>query len=93
MTIAYTDYPIFELGDAPGQVATIREVEALSYDGNKYCTIRVGGPRGVIDTIKSGYLYTEPGRAGEVTCLGREVLEQLPLTYNVDANESAGLTS
>ena len=58
---AYTDYPITELGDAPGKPAPIRQVHVRSYDGRKYCDIDVDGVRKM---VKLGYLYTEPG--GEV---------------------------
>jgi len=59
----YTDYPIFELGDEPNKEAPIRTVMVLSYDGDKYCDIIVGG---VVSTIKAGYIYKERGRCGEV---------------------------
>lgn len=52
-----------ELGDEPGKVAPIRRVEPLSYDGNKY--VRVGF-EGRVFSFKAGYLYTVPGRCGEV---------------------------
>ena len=55
--IAYTDYPIIELGDLPGKPAPVREITVLGYDQDRYCTISVGG---VIDSIKSGYIYTLP---------------------------------
>ena len=66
---AWTDYPITELGDAEGQEAPIRECEVISYDGDKYCDVIVGG---VLTSTKCGYLYSTPGRFGEaprVTCL------------------------
>ena len=56
---AWTDYPIVELGDAPHVEAPIREVEILSYDGDKYCRVLVDG---VEKSIKAGYLYRAPGR-------------------------------
>lgn len=60
---AYTDYPILELGDLAYEIAPIRECEVLSYDGDKYCRVVVGG----IETeIKRGYLYIEAGRCGQV---------------------------
>ena len=90
----FTDYPIFYLGDVPGEIATVREVEILAFDGNKYCTIRVGGEgsRGIIETLKAGYLFTEPGRWGEVPCFEPDVLRTLPRTYDIDANESAAVS-
>lgn len=60
---AYTDYPFDFLGDPPGSAAPVREVEVLSYDGDKYCTVVVGGHK---TEIKSGYLYKTPGRYGQV---------------------------
>ena len=57
--LAFTDYPIVELGDVAGKMAPIRQVEVLSYDGDKYCQVSVSG---VLITIKSGYLYSERGR-------------------------------
>ena len=60
---AFTDYPILELGDKPNQKAPVRECEVLSYDGDKYCKIRVAG---CFDEVKTGYLYAEKGRYGEV---------------------------
>lgn len=64
--IAFTDYPIVELGDSPGKFSEVREVEVLSFDGNKYCYVDVGG---VQKEIKAGYLYKSPGRCGEVPCI------------------------
>lgn len=61
--IAYTDYPIIELGDIEKLNAPIRECIVRSYDGNKYCLIRV---EGVEKEVKAGYLYIRPGRYGEV---------------------------
>lgn len=51
---AYTDYPFTFLGDVEYQKAPMREINVLSYDGDKYCVITVAG----IDTeIKLGYVY------------------------------------
>ena len=58
---AWTDYPILDLGDKSGQEAPIRRVEILSYDRDKYCRIEV---EGIIDLVKRGYLYRNPGRLG-----------------------------
>jgi hypothetical protein len=38
-------------------------LEIIAYDGDKFVTIRVGG---ISTTVKAGYLYTQPGRCGEV---------------------------
>ena len=55
----YTDYPILELGDESGKEAPVRECKPISYDGNKYCVVEVGG---VLTSFKSGYIYTKPTR-------------------------------
>lgn len=60
---AFTDYPIVQLGDVSGAEAPIRECEILEYDDDKYCLIRV---ESVEIEVKSGYLYTEAGRCGDV---------------------------
>ena len=70
---AYTDYPIAELGDAPGKLGHVREIEVFSFDGDKYCYIEVEGiPR----QIKACYIYSQPGRHGEVPMIDTT---QLPL--------------
>lgn len=71
MMRAWTDYPIVELGDTPGQEAPIREVTVLGWDGNKYAEVEVEGVR---TSFKAGYLYLRPGRIasqGFVTLGGR----------------------
>jgi hypothetical protein len=60
--IAYTDYPIAQLGDEPGRLAPMRECMVISYDYDKYCKIRV---LGVITEIKAGYIYKTSGRFGK----------------------------
>jgi len=74
---AYTDYPIERLGDIPHQLAPIRRVKVLSYDRDKYCIIKVEGR---YEEIKSGYIYMQPGRAGEVPSIDRAFLKLLPRT-------------
>lgn len=59
----WTDYPILAIGDLPGVEAPIRECDILSYDGDKYCRVRVGTCEA---EVKRGYLYTMPGRVGQV---------------------------
>ncbi len=71
----WTDCPIVALGDAPGVEAPIRAAEALTYDGDKYSAIRVGG---VIVEIKAGYLYAQRGRLGHVKPVPRKHLRPLP---------------
>lgn len=61
---AYTDYPLIELGDVSGELAPVREVTILNYDGDKYATVEFDGKE---YEFKSGYLYTAPGRFGEVS--------------------------
>jgi hypothetical protein len=58
----YTDYPLAILfGDKPRVEAPIREVKLLDFDGDKYCTVEVGG---MTADIKFGYIYFEPKRNG-----------------------------
>ena len=61
----WTDYPIIELGDKELEEAPIRHVKVLAYDQNKYVTVEVIGT-GVITSFKAGYLYSQPGRYGQV---------------------------
>lgn len=70
----WTDYPIIELGDDAGKEAPVRECELISYDGDKYCFVRVGG---VSEAIKAGYIYQERGRYGEVPAITRRQLRKL----------------
>lgn len=55
-TIVWTDYPFKELGDTLGAFAPVRQVTYLSYDNNKYATIRL--PNEEITEVKKGYLST-----------------------------------
>ena len=71
---AYTDYPFEELGDKPGSPAPIREIEVLSYDGDKYCEIRVDGLK---TSIKAGYIYSRWGRYGTAPRLTKAQLRNL----------------
>ena len=50
----FTDYPFEELGDTLGKRAPTRPCEVLSWDGNKYCRVRVLGHEA---EIKVGYIY------------------------------------
>jgi len=72
---AWTDYPFVELGDKPNQKASIRRVEVLTYDRNKYCDVVVNG---VQSNIKRCYIYLSAGRCGEVDSVSEEALEFLP---------------
>jgi hypothetical protein len=78
--IAWTDYPIIELGDTAGVEAPIRQCEVLSYDRNKYCLVWVAG---VEVEIKAGYLYREAGRCGETPRLTPTQLLSLPENHSV----------
>ena len=72
---AYTDMPIRELGDQP-YTSVIRECEILSYDGDKYCRVRIGG---IETTIKRFYLYSgspDPDSPRHVP-ISLEVLSQI----------------
>lgn len=70
--IAFTDYPITELGDVE-KIVPIRKCRVLSYDGDKYCQVMVEGVR---KEIKAGYLYILPGRYGEVPPINPEELRK-----------------
>lgn len=72
---AYTDYPFEILGDTPGKLAPIRKIKVLAYDRNKYCKIRIYE---IYFEIKTGYIYIQPGRAGEVPSIPRKLLKRLP---------------
>ena len=71
---AWTDYPIVSLGDKPHSEAPVREVEVMSYDGDKYCLVRVGG---VEESIKSRYIYQLPGRCSNQPPPAQLTREQL----------------
>ena len=73
---AWTDYPFTRLGDEPNTVAQVREITVMSYDGDKYCRIRVGR---FSEEIKAGYIYQQPGRLGEVPPITRDQLAALEL--------------
>jgi hypothetical protein len=73
----YTDYPFTELGDIATERAPIRPIDVISYDYDKYVKVRV---EGIISEIKSGYIYTEEGRYGNVTKISRADLNILPKT-------------
>lgn len=87
--IAYTDYPLVHLGDVSGQVAPIRKVKIISFDGNKYCNVCIDvgfvedGYLHSFTSIKSGYIYSEPGHYGEVSAIDKKQLAKL--IYNKSA--------
>lgn len=61
----FTDYPIVELGDIPGQSAPIREIHAgFDFDGDKCVRVLVGGHKkdkllvgAVMVELKYFYIY------------------------------------
>ena len=57
MFSCWTDYPMYNLGDRPGKQAQYRQVIVLSFDGNKYATVREK-VSGEVLKIKTGYLYS-----------------------------------
>lgn len=73
---AWTDYPFSFLGDELNQLAPVRKIIVLDYDGDKYVNIIVDG---YYDRIKSGYVYSRPGRYGEVPVLPTS--ERIPRWY------------
>jgi len=60
---AWTDYPILRMGDVSGKPAPVRKCTVLSYDGNKYCRVKVSR---YVEEIKAGYIYSRVGRCGDV---------------------------
>lgn len=52
---AFTDCPLEFLGDAFGFDAHMRGIEVLSYDGDKYCIVKVAGRK---CEIKANYIYS-----------------------------------
>lgn len=71
---AWTDYPFTRLGDAPNTIAPVRKITVKSYDGDKYCRVKVGR---LSEEIKAGYIYQQPGRLGEVPPITRAQLAAL----------------
>jgi hypothetical protein len=72
---AWTDYPI-KLEES-GKEAPVRECKVLSYDSDKYCEVSIDG---ITFLIKACYIYSKPGRLGEVPSLTRRQLYSLPET-------------
>ena len=62
--IAYTDYPIPELGDKFYTKAPMRECYVLSCDGEDYCEVIVDGRK---EVIKSSKIYATPSRSDSLT--------------------------
>ena len=83
---ALTDYPFVEFGDALNQKAPMRKCIVESYDGDKYCNIRVseyknGKTKTIKVNIKIGYIYLP------VTSFVPLTKEQID-TIKVDINNS-----
>ena len=70
---AWTDYPFTGLGDIPGYEAPVRQIEILSYDGYKYCTVKIYDLEHEAE-IKRSYIYQKPGRLGKVPAVTEEQL-------------------
>lgn len=82
---AWTDYPFTWLGDTEGQEAPVREIEVLSFDGDKYCQINVCGEE---DEIKAGYIYQREGRYGAVPQITRSQLALLTDNCEITGGEA-----
>lgn len=65
-TKLWTDYPITELGDKPDVEAPVRECRIVGHERLPYVVVDVEGVRAC---FKGGYIYTEPGRCGDVPSL------------------------
>jgi hypothetical protein len=55
----FTDYPFLELDDTCYQLAPIRELKLLSWDGDKYVCVEINETRHI---LKRHYVYTRPIR-------------------------------
>ncbi|WP_323016414.1 hypothetical protein [Castellaniella sp.] len=60
----WTDYPFKTLGDKPYELAPIRHVKILGWDGNKYVLVRDIETGVVLGSVKCGYLYRNRARLG-----------------------------
>jgi hypothetical protein len=67
----FTDYPL-----PPLYNNTIKEIQVLSYDGNKYCVIKFANQK---MEIKSGYIIDK--YKNQIT---KEKLSSLPQTKSLD---------
>ena len=72
----WTDYPFLELGDRPHAPAPIRHVRIIAYDCDKYVKVSIEGFDGVFE-VKTGYLYSQPGRYGQVKHVSRRKIERM----------------
>lgn len=76
---AWTDYQFQWLENKAGEISTVREIEVISYEGEEYCKIKVGGK---FDTIRCNFIYQKPGRFGEVPQITRRQLMMLKKKRN-----------
>ena len=74
----WTDYPFVELGDSQGALASIRHVNVLRYDGNKYAQVSFENCGDCL-WVKVGYLYRQRGRFGQVKRVNVRKLERMRL--------------
>jgi hypothetical protein len=72
----WTDYPFVELGDEPYKLAPIRHVNIISYDGNKYAKVSFENCGDILE-VKIGYLYSQPGRYGQVKRVNPRKIERM----------------
>lgn len=87
MLKAWTDYPIQQLGDQIGEQAPIREIVPIKYDGDKYVKVLVEGH---LIEIKSGYIFTMPGRLGEVPVLNPDIINQRRWAHDCSCGTEKG---
>ena len=71
---AYTDYPLEGI-DEPNHPAPVREVVPIGYDGDKLVEVEFEGQK---FKFKAGYLYTLPGRYGDVPRFDVNTLPAIP---------------
>lgn len=71
---AYTDYKFKYLYGHDRLVAPVREIEVLSYDGERFCSIKVGEH---YDRINAEFIYMDAGRQGQVLPLTAPQLAEL----------------
>lgn len=83
--IGWTDYPFVELGDVPGELASVRKVKLVSFDGDKYVDVLVV-ECGIFVQIKRCYFYTSPGRCGEAGVVPLVKLEMFSFNKNLFDN-------
>ncbi len=72
----WTDYPFSELGDVPYHQAPIRHVNIVTYDGDKYARVSFANNGNLLE-VKVGYLYSKPGRYGQVKCVNPRKIERM----------------